>query len=328
MLSLTASRPARNACPVRSARSAACAVLTLLLAGCGGPEAPQSTAAEVDPRLSVYAVNYPLAWFAERIGGDAVRVTLPVPGGTDPARWQPGPEAIAGLRDAELLLLNGAGYAPWVTASGLPNNRLVDTSRGFRDRLIRLDAVGGEEDTPALPGAMATHTWLDPALAVEQARAVLDALLTYRPARANEFRAHLTLLERDLQALDAELSAAFSALGEGAVLFARPIYQYVERRYVPGARTLPLDPDRVPDTADLAALRAMLAERPARLVIWDRAPYAVTVAMLEAEGLRSIVFATGANRPAQGDLLDVMAANLANLERVASPAPDEPAPAD
>ena len=32
-------------------------------------------------KLTVYTVNYPLAYFAERIGGDAAEVVLPVPQG-------------------------------------------------------------------------------------------------------------------------------------------------------------------------------------------------------------------------------------------------------
>ena len=38
--------------------------------------------------------------------------------------------------------------------------------------------------------------------------------------------------------------------------------------------------------------------------------------MLEAEGLRSIAFETGANRPSEGDYLALMRWNLGNLERL------------
>jgi zinc transport system substrate-binding protein len=303
--------------------------IATLAGGCDSTETPSPLPDAVpDLRLSMYAVNYPLAYFARRIGGDAVRVVLPVPPGVDPARWQPGPEDIVAIRQADLVLLNGAGYAAWINAADLPNNRLVDTSRGFRDRLIRLDDVNtspGSEDVHS-PGEMATYTWLDPLLAIEQARAILDALLTYRPAMENEFRSHLSLLERDLQTLDADLANAFGKVSDQGVLFSRPVYQYLERRFVPGARSLNWEPGRVPDAAALAELRALLVEYPATIMIWDSEPFAITVELLETEGLRSIAFETGANRPVTGNYLDLMHWNLANVVRLAPGLPGDEEP--
>lgn len=295
-------------------------LLLLWLAGCSGPDS--STPARPEPedtRLSVYAVNYPLAYFAERIGGDAVRVTLPVPADADPAQWQPAPEDILPFQQADLILLNGAGYAAWVDTAALPNNRLVDTSRGFRDRLIRSEDQATHSHGPEgehSHGTTASHTWLDPLLALEQARAILDALSTYRPANETEFRSHFTLLERDLQSLDQQLTAAFDALGDQPVLFSHPVYQYLQRRFRPGSGSLDFEPDAVPDAAALAELRALLADYPATVLIWEREPYAVTVELLETEGLRSIAFVPGANRPPEGSYFELMEMNLGNLARV------------
>ena len=67
---------------------------------------------------------------------------------------------------------------------------------------------------------------------------------------------------------------------------------------------------------------------PAGVLIWEQAPFAITVELLETEGLRSIAFATGGNRPAEGDYLDLMRWNLGNLAKlqpVASNGPDSAA---
>jgi len=74
-----------------------------------------SFTASADEKLSVYAVNYPLAYFAERIGGSSVNVVLPVPADIDPAFWEPDASVIAEFQQADLILLNGAGYANWST---------------------------------------------------------------------------------------------------------------------------------------------------------------------------------------------------------------------
>ena len=48
-----------------------------------------SGAAFGEDKLRIYTVNYPLAYFAERIGGDLAQVTFPAPPDVDPAFWMP-----------------------------------------------------------------------------------------------------------------------------------------------------------------------------------------------------------------------------------------------
>ena len=64
--------------------------------------------------LRIYVVNYPLKYFAERIGGDYVQVEFPVPGNVDPAYWDPDIADISAYQKADLIMLNGAAYAKWV----------------------------------------------------------------------------------------------------------------------------------------------------------------------------------------------------------------------
>ena len=79
--------------------------VALCVAACGETrrEAVLPVDASDDGPLSVFAVNYPLAWFAERIGGEHVRVHFPAPPDVDPAFWTPDAETVAaidaGLRD-------------------------------------------------------------------------------------------------------------------------------------------------------------------------------------------------------------------------------------
>ena len=135
----------------------------LLLAACSGGDDPDRTERK-SGQLLVYAVNYPLAYMAERIGGKQVRVEFPAPAGADPAYWKPGLEVIARYQEADLILLNGAGYAGWIGKVSLPPSALEDTSKAFRDRYVKL-----EEKTTHLHGPEGKHehgevaftTWLD-----------------------------------------------------------------------------------------------------------------------------------------------------------------------
>ena len=88
-------------------------------------------------KLTIYTVNYPLAYFAERLAGDLAEVRFPAPPDVDPAFWKPGADVVAAYQRADLILLNGAGYAKWVDKASLPRSRLVDTSRAFADKYIQ-----------------------------------------------------------------------------------------------------------------------------------------------------------------------------------------------
>lgn len=165
----------------RSSRSRshhAALVTTIFLAACSG-SGPEAAAPESRARPVVAAVNYPLAFFAETIGGTLVDVAFPVPAGVDPAFWQPSPGDVAIYQQADVLLANGAGYASWLRTASLPTSRLVDTSQAFADRLIETDDAVLHSHGPAgehSHGTTAFTSWLDPTLAIEQARAVCAAL--------------------------------------------------------------------------------------------------------------------------------------------------------
>ena len=83
-------------------------------------------------------------------------------------------------------------------------------------------------------------------------------------------------------------------------------------------RALNWRPDVYPGEAGLAALRALRAEHPARLMIWEDYLLRLTIDRLEAEGVWSLVYRPAANRPPAGDFLTVMQENLANVQRFAT----------
>ena len=94
---------------------------------------PGSVKAE---QLTVYVVNNPLQYFAERIGGEHVKVVFPAPAGIDPAYWMPDAKTISDYQQADLILLNGTNYARWVNIATLPRFRMVNTSAGFKDKYM------------------------------------------------------------------------------------------------------------------------------------------------------------------------------------------------
>ncbi|MEM9480493.1 MAG: zinc ABC transporter substrate-binding protein, partial [Verrucomicrobiota bacterium] len=81
---------------------------------------------------SVAAVNYPLAYFAERLAGDFATIIFDCPDDEDPAFWKPTDDEVARMQSADVILLNGADYAKWAATASLPKAKTVDTSIVFK----------------------------------------------------------------------------------------------------------------------------------------------------------------------------------------------------
>lgn len=298
------------------------AIFAIALTGCGGGDANRETpvAQEATGTILVYTVNYPLATFADRIGGDLVDVVFPAPADADPAFWSPDGDTIAAYQDADLILLNGAGYAKWVDRATLPASKIVDTSETFSNRLIPLAGMATHSHGPEGEhehGGWAFTTWLDPMLAIEQARAAADALATLRPEYEGEIRARFGLLEKDLVDLDARFTAAAAGIGDAPLVFSHPVYQYLIRRYELNAAEVHWEPDEVPDIHAWDHFEELLASRPAKWMLWEGEPLAETAAGLGELGLDTVVFDPCGNLPEDGDYWTVMADNVEAFEAVA-----------
>jgi zinc transport system substrate-binding protein len=298
----------------------ALAALAAVVLGCGGAGGDAGAAASArgaSGELSVYVDSYPLSYFAQRVGGDRVAVSFPIPSGVDPQFWTPDASLIARYQEADLILVNGAGYAAWVDTATLPGSRLVDTSIGFADRLLPLENAvthshgGMGEHSHA---GYATMPWLDPMLAAEQAAEIAAAFSSARPENAAAFADGLAALRRDLEALDARLAAVAGRIGAAPLVFSHPVYSYLARRYGLNGRSLHFDPAEVPGYFALAQLDEKLAGHPAQWMVWEAEPLAETRAELERRGIRSLVFDPLASAPASGDYLSAMGENVARLE--------------
>ena len=275
-----------------------------------------------EERLVVYTVNYPLQYFAQRIAGEHADVVFPVPPGEDPAFWQPDATAIGDIQRADLILLNGAGYAKWTNRVSLPRRKVADTSASFADRYIKTDGgvthSHGREGDHSHAGTAFT-TWLDFSQAVEQAKAVRDALSRHSPAQREAFEANFLALERDLMDLDSRLADIVARDPSKPLFASHPVYQYLARRYGLNLRSLFWEPDVVAPPGEWQALAGMRESHPAEWMLWEGDPAPENVTRLEELDIRSTVFDPCANRPAEGDFLSVMTTNMENIKQPFGP---------
>lgn len=274
--------------------------------------------AQAQQRPTVVTVNYVLSYFAERLGGSEIDVIFPIPDGVDPSFWRPSISDISTIQGADLIFLNGAGFASWTAKASLPRSRMVDTSRGFGDRFIATETVThshGPDGEHSHTGT-ASFTWLDQEQAILQARAIADALARRGMVEPDKINARLAALAEDLLTIDAA-AERLRPLAEGKVLVAtHPRYQYFARAYGLDIRSLEWEAGAAPDADQLAELKKLVDETGARFLLWEAQPPEPARAAIRDQGLVDVVFPTLSTAPEGSDYTQRLRLALDELSAV------------
>jgi len=277
------------------------------------PAGPDST---YRSKPVVITSNYPLYFFTQEIAGDSFEVRFPTIVG-DPAMWAPTGPDVAKLQEADLLILNGANYESWLAFTTLPGGHGLDTTAQVQSMLLPI-----ENETVHQHGPTGEHshqgtaftTWLNPKLAIEQARAILQGLSRLEPEQSGLFETNFENLELRLTRLDQSLKQAFTDLGEQPVIFSHPVYQYLQHRYDINGRNTHWEPDTEPGTREWIDFGNLLRQHPAKLMIWEDAPIDPVREKLVQMGIYVVVFSPAGNVPAKDDYFTVMEQNLLKLK--------------
>jgi zinc transport system substrate-binding protein len=292
----------------------------LFAAACGDKQGDTVVDATEDVgNVVVVASNYPVYYFADRIAegvGDKLTIILPDISG-DPAFWIPDESQAQLLQSADMILLNGAGAEPWLELISLDRRYVLNTTGELSDELIALEESvqhqHGPEGEHSHQGYAFT-TWLNPLLAIEQARTVTQAFAERIPEAESLFEENMAKLEEDLVALDKRLAIALAAFNGQPVLFSHPVYQYLQNRYSINGASVHWEPDQEPTTPAWIALQQLRGTHPATIMLWEDEPLPSTAKRLSAAGISSVSFDTVANKPEEGDFLSAMNANITRID--------------
>ncbi|MDX2445417.1 MAG: metal ABC transporter substrate-binding protein [Bacteroidales bacterium] len=287
-----------------------------VLSGCDQKKTTSTTDA-AKGKLDLVVVNYPLKYFAERIGGDQVEVQFLAPGDTDPAYWTPDDETVTAFQQADMILLNGAGYAQWFNKVTLPPSKLINTTFSVQDKYIEMSEQATHTHGPEGKHAhseLAFTTWLDPGLAIAQADAIRKALSKELPGKSGYFNARFLSLAGDLQKIDSAIVALTTQVQDEPLIFSHPIYQYFEKHYALHGKSVHWEPNQFPDRVMLKDLEEILIEHPAEWMVWESEPLTQTIDKLKEYGIGIIVFDPSGNTPVKGDYISVMEQNIHNLQ--------------
>ncbi len=210
--------------------------IMLLTAACQ-PSVSQAEQNAYSPLLVTVSI-LPQAYFVERIGGDAVEVNIMVGPGEEAHTYEPNPEQMKALSEANVFFSIGVEYEDnWLSRFEdiNPNLLIVDAAEGIqRIPTTEAHAHGEEEedhDEASPEENLDPHVWLAPKNGKIIAQNILNALTELAPDRADTFTSNYTSLIDDIDALDANIQTTLSGLEQRKFMVFHPAWGYFADQY-------------------------------------------------------------------------------------------------
>jgi zinc/manganese transport system substrate-binding protein len=231
------------------------AALTLALA-------PALRAHAADNKIAVVAAENFYGDVAAQIGGDRVTVTSVLSNpDQDPHLFETTPAVARQIAAAQVVVLNGAGYDPWM------NKLLRVTATSGRVAIVAADLAHKKTgDNP--------HLWYDPATMPAVAEALAAAFTAADPAHKDEYAARLQSFLASLAPLDAKIAAIGKKYAGAPVAATEPVFGYMaaalQLKMHDGRFQLAVMNDTEPSARDLAAFERELSTHKVRVLFYNK----------------------------------------------------------
>jgi len=185
--------------------------LLLALVACGNVQNPASSQ---PGKLNVVATTTIVGDVVRNIGGDNIQLSVLLPAGVDVHSFQPTPQDVAKIANADVIFANGAGLEtflqPMLQNAGSKAN-IVSVSDGVK----LLSAPDLQASGPAENNSGGDpHTWFNPNNVALWSQNIADELSKLDPAHAQSYTANAQKYQAQLKDLDAWIRDQLSQLPE------------------------------------------------------------------------------------------------------------------
>lgn len=219
-------------------RISALLAASFIAAGCGAGTGASSPEPLKGP-VQVVAAIYPLAFAAERIGGEFVQVSTLAASGAEPHEQELTAKQVGAVEEADVV----------VYVNGLTGAVDAAVSQSSAVVVDALAAIGSHKraDDP--------HLWLNPMRLAEVGHTLAEELSKIDPAHADDFRAHAATFTSDLTQLDDDIKSITKTCANRLLVTTHTSLGYFAGRY--GFRQVSIlgaDPESEPTPATLARI--------------------------------------------------------------------------
>lgn len=204
----------------------------LLLCGCAAKPVPKT-----DMRLSVVASAFPEWDFARIVAGEYADVVLLLKPGAEPHSYEPSPQDILRIEQADIFIYGGGESDEWITRileSGSSSERQVLSLMdcvSLREEEIQAFMTSKDEEASD-EAEYDEHVWTSPKNAARIVRSVCTLLCEADAAHAESYQANAEAYLSKLDALDASFSALAAEAERKLLVFGdRFPFLYLVREY-------------------------------------------------------------------------------------------------
>ena len=261
------------------------------------------------------------------MGGDAIAPKCLVPPGGDGEDFQPRPQDVVGLRDAQVLVRVGVDYDLWLDKplADSGNATIQRGAPGYVDAssyvaLLDIRAGGLAPDAGHAHGRGNPHYWLDPRNAEFITAAILEALVRVDPANARTYDANRVAF---LASLEAKIVEWTRLLERAPPLIAyHDSWPYLARRFrLRIVGVIEPRPGVPPGPSHLAALARAAREAKVGAVIREpHEPSRDCDFIARSSGAKVLVLASSVGAvPGAGDYLSLIDYDVRTLSHVGRP---------
>ena len=283
--------------------------LTLTLAAltaCSAPASPSTNGL-----LAVVATTSLIGDVARQIGADRVSVNVLLPIGADPHAFEPRPQDVAALTDADLVLVNGLGLEATLQPL-LGNARTIVTVSDGINALLFAEEEGGLDP----------HVWQDPNNVIVWARNIRDAFAQADPAHADEYASNADAYIAELTALDAWIKDQVAQIPEAnrKLVTDHEDFGYFTARYgfeQVGAVVPSVSTGSAPSAQELAALEDAIRSSGVKAVfVGSTVSPDLSRRVAEDTGVRLVFLFTDSLSPSGGDAESYLAFMRHNVNAI------------
>lgn len=265
-------------------------------------------------RVSVVASFYPLAYAADRIGGDCVSVTNLTPPGVEPHDLELTPDAVESIATADVVLYLGGGFQPAI------EDALPDAQGQVIDLLdvVTTEPAAGEEAEEGLE--VDPHVWLDPSRFEEIVQATADALERTEGAGSCDVAGAAESLRSELAELDEDFRSTLKGCERDVIVTNHAAFGYLASAYGLRQEAIAgLEPEGEPSAKRLAEVKELVEREGVTTILTEELVSPDVAETLAAEAgvgtavLFTIEGLTDVEATAGDDYLSLMRDNLETL---------------